>query len=437
MRILHYSLGFPPYRTGGLTKYATDLMKYQSSQGNYVALLWPGTIKIFNKTSKIKKMKNYSKIESYQIINPLYVPLLNGINDEQNYIRKCDKSIYKNFLETIKPDVIHIHTLMGIHKEFFDVAKELKIKLIYTSHDYFGICPKVNLLHKGEICEKVNYEKCKICNSTAFSSKKIIFLQSKLYRIIKNTKLIKSIKNKYKKKNLSTYIDENNNCDYKKLTEYYNSIFNIIDIFHFNSENTYKVYSNYIKIKKFKIININHADISDNRYKKEFRDDLKITYLGQVEEYKGYNLLIEVLDNLYANNINKFKLNIYSHTEDKKDYMNIHDRYSYNELYKIFNDTDVLVVPSLCNETFGFVVIEALSYGVPVLVSNKVGAKDLIINNVTGTVIEPNFDELKLAILKYYDNRLILEKQNINILNAKLELDFISHTNRIIKECYE
>jgi hypothetical protein len=25
MKILHYSLGFPPYRTGGLTKYAVDL----------------------------------------------------------------------------------------------------------------------------------------------------------------------------------------------------------------------------------------------------------------------------------------------------------------------------------------------------------------------------------------------------------------------------
>ena len=26
MRVLHYTLGFPPYRSGGLTKYALDLM---------------------------------------------------------------------------------------------------------------------------------------------------------------------------------------------------------------------------------------------------------------------------------------------------------------------------------------------------------------------------------------------------------------------------
>ena len=29
MKILHYSLGFPPYRSGGLTKFSMDLMREQ------------------------------------------------------------------------------------------------------------------------------------------------------------------------------------------------------------------------------------------------------------------------------------------------------------------------------------------------------------------------------------------------------------------------
>ena len=44
MRILHYALGFPPWRTGGLTKYCVDLMLTQKEQGYEVALLWPGRI---------------------------------------------------------------------------------------------------------------------------------------------------------------------------------------------------------------------------------------------------------------------------------------------------------------------------------------------------------------------------------------------------------
>lgn len=36
MRILHYSLGFPPLRTGGLVKYSVDLAKEQSQKNNQV-----------------------------------------------------------------------------------------------------------------------------------------------------------------------------------------------------------------------------------------------------------------------------------------------------------------------------------------------------------------------------------------------------------------
>jgi len=39
---------------------------------------------------------------------------------------------------------------------------------------------------------------------------------------------------------------------------------------------------------------------------------------------------------------------------------------------------DVLAVPSSWMETFGMVVLEALSCGVPVIVTEKVGAKDII-----------------------------------------------------------
>lgn len=437
MRILHYSLGFPPYRSGGLTKYATDLMKYQAIQGNDVTLLWPGRIRILNKSTKIRKQKKYFKIKSYEIINPLDIPLLNGIIDEKNYIKSCNKIVYEEFLKTIKPDVIHVHTLMGIHKEFFEVAKELNIKLIYTSHDYFGICPKVNLLFNGKPCNNINFEKCKKCNSTAFNRKQIVLLQSKLYRKLKGNKVLKLIKNKYKDSNKEVYDYNINNCDYKKLSEYYNWIFNSIDVFHFNSVNTYKIYSEHIKINEFRIINITHADISDKRQIKKFEGNLKITYLGATEEYKGYKLVRDVLDDLYYNGNKKFELNVYSYINDRIEYINVNDRYTYDQLSIIFNNSDLLVAPSLCYETFGFVVLEALSYGVPVLISDNVGAKDLIINELTGTIIKPNFQELKSKILQYYNDRSILEKQNINILNYDFDFDFFNHVNKISKDCYE
>ena len=43
---------------------------------------------------------------------------------------------------------------------------------------------------------------------------------------------------------------------------------------------------------------------------------------------------------------------------------------------KSFKQMDLLIVPSIWKETFSLITLEALSYGIPVLISNNVGAKD-------------------------------------------------------------
>ena len=47
MRILHYTLGFFPYRSGGLTRYAKDLMVSQRRFGYDVAAFYPSGSNIF------------------------------------------------------------------------------------------------------------------------------------------------------------------------------------------------------------------------------------------------------------------------------------------------------------------------------------------------------------------------------------------------------
>ena len=92
MKILHYSLGFPPYRTGGLTKYVIDLAKEQVMEGHNVSLIWPGEIKIIGRKNRIKKRPSVYGINSFEIINPLPVSYDEGIVDFskhwEEYIRK-------------------------------------------------------------------------------------------------------------------------------------------------------------------------------------------------------------------------------------------------------------------------------------------------------------------------------------------------------------
>lgn len=172
MRIIHYIIGVPPLASGGLTKYAIDLMEEEKRQGHEVMALYPSAnLFPWNKRIRFDKRNSYKDIPQYRIKGAMPVPLMYGINNPKDYIRPLSdvgRETIRHFFEAVKPDVMHVHTLMGLPIELLQEAKSQGIRIVYTSHDYFGLCPKVNFInHLGELCEGASVEKCAICNSTA------------------------------------------------------------------------------------------------------------------------------------------------------------------------------------------------------------------------------------------------------------------------------
>ena len=439
MRILHYSLGFPPYRSGGLTKFCLDLMIEQKNEGDEVALLWPGQMGFINKKIKIKKRKSYlnsyQEIESFELVNPLPISFDEGIKAFENFTLKGDKNEFYSFLKSFKPDVIHVHTLMGIHKEFFEVAKSLNIRLVFTAHDFFPICPKVTLFRNGKICDSAgNCKKCASCNSTALSINKIKILQSPMYRILKDSILVK----KMRKAHRDNYLSDSNNIEivecgsyreYIDLRDYYYSMLLIIDIMHYNSSITKSVYEKYFNLPNNTIIPVSHCNIKNNcRIKNYDHDILRIRFLGPASAAKGFYLLKDCLDEIW-NERKNFVLDIHFDPIEKSGYMNVHDRYNYNELEKIFNETDVLLVPSILYETFGFTALESLSFGVPVIVSDTVGAQDIlqdkfgiVVKNLTKKNLKEVFDKLTFDDLRQMNEAIVNSFHIIKIEDVSLQI---------------
>lgn len=93
---------------------------------------------------------------------------------------------------------------------------------------------------------------------------------------------------------------------------------------------------------------------------------------------------------------------------------------------------DVLVVPSLWHETFGYVVLEALLEGTPCLVSKNVGSKDLV-------PVEwqfANLNELKEKLIGIIQSNVV---QRMRIETDKLNLPYKmdKHAKNIVKELYD
>lgn len=428
MRILHYFLGFPPYRSGGLTKFATDLMCSQIDLGHQVFALWPGTMNFFHSNISLKKNKPYCNIENYEIINPLPVPLDEGIRDFNSYTKSCDKNIFKSFFQNHKIDVIHVHTLMGLYQEFVFVAKELGIPLIFTTHDYFGICSKVTLFRQNKPCFDPKCVNCFDCNKNALSIKKIKIIQSSLYRKLKDFKIVaifrKRHRNSFFQECLNISSEEKKNkiyaIQYRELRAFYIEMLKQFDFIHFNSSVTEFIYQRYFTPKCSKVISITHRNIKDNRkcsLNKKESNIIRFTYLASLNSEKGFYLIKDVLDDLWNNGNKSFSLKLFHHIKDAPEYIQEHPKaFNYSELENIFSETDILLAPSLWYETFGYTVLEALSYGVPVIVSDNVGAKDIVEN--CGLIVRAGDREsLKNAILSL--NACKIEELKQNIFSSK------------------
>lgn len=447
MKVLHYALGFPPYRSGGLTKLCVDLMIQQKKEGHTVAMLWPGQMGIINKKISIKKHGNIrlkeQSIQSFEVINPLPVSFDEGIAEVEAFKKYGTKEVYEELLADFKPDVIHVHTLMGLHKSFLEAAKEKKIRLVFTTHDFFPICPKVTMFRQGRVCENIlSCKECGICNATALSLKKIKILQLPLYRKLKDSPIVKIIRKKHRDEYLRETVEDNplkpvgTIEDYKGLRSYYCSLLKLMDIIHYNSSVTKKVYESIFDFSNSCVIGITHSDIKDNRKIKDYTNNnkLHIRYLGPQGGGKGYFLLEEALDKLWSER-HDFCLDVHFIPTETRPYVIAHNRYSYVELKKIFDETDVLIAPSIWYETFGFTVLEALSYGIPVIISGNVGAKDILTENA-GIVVEDITSQKLSEILQSLTTDK-LKEMNRTIVKSQEIMQIQDMSRQLETMCYE
>ena len=456
MKILYFILGLSDYRSGGMTMYADALIKNVSEKDD-VTVLFPGKSSLlFSKQSKIIKHKTQhsNKILFYELTNPTLIPLMYGVKEPSDLIYKCRKNLtdeeLNKFYSEVKPDVFHIHTVMGLPLELVHFLKGKGVKLIFTTHDYYGICPKVNLInYNNEYCTNRNEKECTICNQNAKSSfflklrnhpslieNKKIFLD--VFSKLKLTGISKS-KIQYKKKT----VEKKNKNGYIKIKKYelfywyYYEIFDLIDIFHFNSAVTESVYNQYFNITNCKMIPITHNKISDNRSVREYNQSvIKIGFIGSLSTYKGFSKLYEGLEELKLLGYSNWELVVWGSEKKPNTFENttLNGKYDPDHMEMVFKSMDVLIVPSVWKETFSFVTLEALSYGVPVIVSENVGAKSIV--SGYGNYVFQTKEELQQLLIHILTDIQFLHQYNAKIMEQPFNHSMKHHSDVIRRTLY-
>lgn len=223
---------------------------------------------------------------------------------------------------------------------------------------------------------------------------------------------------------------------YESLLDYYRDCFSLVDYFHFNSEVSKTVYTERMPNVNGKVVPITHYGIKDNRRKKKFKTEkLRMGFIGSDEPFKGLPLLIDVLGKNGMED--KWELSVWGGKVGKHPSLPIYykGKFSSNTIDNVYDAMDVLIVPSVWKETFSLVTLEALSYGVPVIVSDNVGAQD-VVKQYNNSCVFHSPKELEYLLRDIILDSSLLKKYNSNICELPWSFDMMEHTKEIINKIY-
>lgn len=167
---------------------------------------------------------------------------------------------------------------------------------------------------------------------------------------------------------------------------------------------------------------------------KNFVNDgpLKVIYVGNVTEMKGISYLLEASKKIGKGKIEVTIVGAYNknddHFSDYKNYVTFTGQVVHKEVEKLLKKSDVFIFPSL-GDSFGLAVLEALACGLPCIVSDNTGAKDVILEGENGFIIKTHsVEDIVNRLIWFYDNRECLKRMSIKAIESAKRYSWSNYT---------
>ncbi len=441
MKILHICLADPFTHKGGLNQYCKDLLLEQKRQGHDAKVMFP----VGERKGHQVKVKSKGE-DKFIVVNALPVAVNRGIDDPERYMKRVDPSGYQRFLTHYQPDIIHVHSIQGIHLEFFQCAKQMGIKMVFTTHDYYPLCFRCVLYTRDNmLCTESTPHKCAVCNfHSGMSAKMQAVYQSYFYQEHKNNAFINKLKHQLVKRHdhgeevqsEPVQVSEEIVRKFEALGQYYQKIFSYFDCIMGNSPMTMEIYKKAFPDANYVYLPITHAGIIPQTRPEFNKNTFNIAYMGGCRKDKGYFVFEKALDLLEENVSSLWEAwfygeGYYPENQSSNSHRHYEGYFTADQAKTVWKNVDILVVPSQMPETFGFIVIEALARGIPVICSNLVGGKS-IINKIDSQLI---FDYRDAKDLSKKIDYLLKTKNYLNVIqkiqNLSFDFDMTHHVEKI------
>lgn len=260
---------------------------------------------------------------------------------------------FGRWLGSVMPDVLHTNTVSGFSPAIWQVAKQRHIPTIHTIRDFYLLCIRANMFRNQQNCER----RCGVCRLLSVPRK---WATRAVDAVVGISQFM-----------LGRHLDDGCFGDARIRKVIHNA---------FGSD----------------ALGMAPARVDGRR--------LRLGFLGRVHPSKGIEWLLE---SLTASDMADYTLEV-GGDGDKSYVESLRAKYGSEKVRflgfakprDLFSRVDLLVMPSLWNEPLGRVIFEAYAHGIPVVVSNRGGAPEIVEDGRTGYVFDPDEPRSLVEILK-------------------------------------
>lgn len=170
MRILHVGFGFQPWILNGLIIYCEDVMDGQARAGHDVGYFFVGRqLPVIRRPFLHHWQRRDVRMFEF-VNSTLVLGRHKGTRQpKQDLAHAPTEAAFERVLARFAPQLVHVHDLGGLPSSLAQIAQRYGLPVVMTMHDYSSLCPTVKLYDaEDRIClRRQPGEMCVVCCSEA------------------------------------------------------------------------------------------------------------------------------------------------------------------------------------------------------------------------------------------------------------------------------
>ena len=368
MRILQVVHGYPPQQWGGVELVAATLARALVQHGHQVTVFARTADTAAAEFSVQQDVPDADGVRVVRIVNNLSYASHFRLEYDHPFLDEA----FQRVLTDTRPDVVHVQHVIHLSGSVLRAAAQLGYPVVLSLHDFFFACARIHLIdNHSRLCPGPDRgERCIAClhmETTAEEARRRFRYFEQLlhipHRVIVPSRFLAD---------------------------------RTSDLFPFLEP-------------RLQVLAPGVMPIRQRRRDDREPDRLRALYIGALVPHKGPHLLIQAVRGVPAGGLvvslyGERAVDLPAYADqleaDAADLpVRFYGTYAHNELSTILARHDVLVVPSICEETFSLVTREALQAGLPVIAAKRGALPEVIQDGVNGLLFEPeNADDLRRCL---------------------------------------